>query len=86
MLEIKAREKDGDKKGLRRMAVKIMDLAEEGEQWAATFIRDTVDGKPVTAVEMTGTMEHDVTDPVKDMLMRIAGEGKRLAGVDDSGN
>lgn len=54
LMEIKAREAEGDKRGLRKMAVKIMDLAEEGERWAAEFVRDTVDGKPMQAVEHSG--------------------------------
>lgn len=54
LMEIKAREAEGDKRGLRKMAVKIMDLAEEGERWAAEFVRDTVDGKPMQALEHSG--------------------------------
>jgi len=53
-MEIKEREKLGDDAGLRKMAKKIMDLAEGGEQWAAIYLRDTVDGKPMQQVEMTG--------------------------------
>ena len=54
LMEIKARENDGDRRGLRRMAVSIMDLAETGERWAAEFVRDTVDGKPLQAIEHSG--------------------------------
>lgn len=67
ILEIKQREKDGDKKGVRKMAVTIMDLAENGERWAAEFIRDTVDGKPAQRVEVAGdednplSMVHQIT-------------------------
>lgn len=54
LLEIKAREAEGDRKGLRKMAVTVMDLAEGGERWAVEFIRDTVDGKPMQRTEVTG--------------------------------
>jgi hypothetical protein len=54
LLEVKARENDGDKRGLRKMAVTIMDLAEGGERWAAEYIRDTLDGKPAQRMEVTG--------------------------------
>lgn len=56
-LEIKARDDGTSKKGLRKMAVTIMDLAEAGERWAAEFIRDTVDGKPIQAIEHSGEIE-----------------------------
>lgn len=39
------------------MAVTIMDLAESGERWAAEYIRDTVDGKPIQAIEHSGEIE-----------------------------
>lgn len=54
LVEVKAREAEGDKRGLRKMAVTIMDLAEGGERWAAEFVRDTVDGKPMQRIEATG--------------------------------
>lgn len=54
LLEVKAREKDGDNKGLRKMAVAILDLAENGERWAAEYLRDTLDGKPAQRVEVAG--------------------------------
>jgi hypothetical protein len=52
LLEIKAREKEGDKRGIRKMAAKVMDLAEEGERWAAEYVRDTLDGKPAQQVNL----------------------------------
>lgn len=54
LMEIKARENDGDRRGLRKMAVTVMDLAEGGERWAVEFVRDTVDGKPMQRTEVTG--------------------------------
>lgn len=61
LLEIKARENDGDKSGLRKMAVKIMDLAEGGERWAAEYLRDTVDGKPAQRVEVAGDADNPLS-------------------------
>lgn len=54
LVEIKARALDeaGNKRGLRKMAVTIMDAAEAGERWAAEFVRDTVDGKPIQQVNL----------------------------------
>ena len=54
LLEVKSREREGDKAGLRKMAVTIMDLAEGGERWAAEYVRDTLDGKPAQRVEVAG--------------------------------
>jgi hypothetical protein len=68
MMEIKAREKEGDKAGLRLMAVKIMDLAETGERWAAEFVRDTIDGKPMQSIEA------DVTTRFEDVLGQLTGD------------
>ncbi len=82
MLEIKDREKADDKRGLRMMAVKIMDLAESGERWAAEFVRDTIDGKPMQAIEADVT--HDVSDPLAELFVNIATRGKRLTD-DDQG-
>lgn len=79
-LEIKAREKKGDNAGLRKMAVTIMDLAEGGERWAAEYVRDTVDGKPLQAIE--GDFTHDVSDALSDLLVNIAAKGARLNGED----
>lgn len=60
LLEVKAREKEGDNKGLRKMAVAIMDLAEAGERWAAEYVRDTLDGKPAQRVEVAGDEENPI--------------------------
>lgn len=60
LLEVKAREKDGDKRGLRKMAVTILDLAEGGEKWAAEYVRDTLDGKPAQRVEVAGDEESPI--------------------------
>ena len=84
VIEMKAREKDGDKRGMRAVAVKIWDEAEKGERWAAEFIRDTIDGKPMQAVEMDA--RHDVSDPLAEMLQRIATAGGTLVRVPDGGD
>ena len=72
MMEIKARENDGDKRGLRRMAVSIMDLAETGERWAAEFVRDTVDGKPLQAVEVSGEITDGTSKEQRDAAFAAA--------------
>lgn len=73
LLEIKAREQEGDKRGLRAIAVKIMDLAEAGERWAAEFIRDTVDGKPMQQVEHSGSISTPSTLTDSDLASIIEG-------------
>lgn len=75
VVEMKAREAEGDKRGMRAVAIKVWDLAEEGERWATEFIRDTIDGKPTQQVDV----EHDVTGDFASFLSRIAENGKRLA-------
>jgi hypothetical protein len=52
LIEIKDREKDGDRRGIRKMVGTIVDLAEGGEKWAAEFVRDTLDGKPMQQVNL----------------------------------
>lgn len=79
LMEIKAREKSGDVIGLRKMAVTIMDLAEEGERWAAEFIRDTIDGKPMQQVEFSGSVDTKPTKLTDEELEHIATTGS--AGV-----
>jgi hypothetical protein len=82
VMEMKSREADGDKRGMRKVAVAIWDEAEKGERWAAEFIRDTVDGKPVQAVE--GELDLGVKDSLGELLMRIATKGNPLVAPDDS--
>lgn len=72
LMEIKAREKDGDKRGLRKMAITIMDLAEEGERWAAEYVRDTIDGKPVQAIEHSGEIGDGTTKDQRDAAFAAA--------------
>lgn len=76
IMEMKERENDGDKRGIRKLAVVLWDKAEEGDLVAATFIRDTIDGKPVQAIE--GGLEHTLADPLLDLIKAVAERGKRL--------
>jgi hypothetical protein len=65
ILEMKARERDGDRKGMRAVAVKVWEMAEVGDPWAITFIRDTIDGKPMQQIEHSGTVStnpYNLTD------------------------
>lgn len=82
VMEMKAREDAGDKRGIRAVAIKIWDEAEKGERWAAEYIRDTIDGKPIQAVE--GELQHTVADPLLDLLTQIAANGKKLINADQS--
>lgn len=82
IIEMKDREKEGDRRGMRAVAVKIWDEAEKGERWAAEFIRDTIDGKPVQAVE--GDIDLGVKDTLGELLVRIAQGGALLVKPDDS--
>lgn len=73
IIEMKARDADGDKRGVRAVAVKIWDLAETGERWAAEFLRDTIDGKPVQAVE--GEVNVEAGDTLKEFITRASSRG-----------
>lgn len=73
LIELKSRESDKDKKGMRKIVTKLVDLAEEGERWAVEFIRDTIDGKPPQAI--VGGDEDDA--PIS-LVTRV-----RLLGPDD---
>ncbi len=81
LIEAKEREKDGDKRGMRRIAVKLFDQAEEGDIRSAEFIRDTLDGKPVQAIE--GDIAHGIADPLMELFSNIAKNGKRLVHDSD---
>lgn len=50
MMEMRTREQEKDPRGMRKVASKVWDLAEEGEKWAVEFIRDTLDGKPAQTI------------------------------------
>lgn len=60
-IELKSRADANDKKGMRLIAEKVVDLAEAGERWAVEFIRDTMDGKPAQEHEHSGSIDTDVT-------------------------
>jgi hypothetical protein len=47
-----------DRARLYRIAQKVLEAAEVGEQWAVTEIRNTLDGKPREYVEVAATVEH----------------------------
>jgi hypothetical protein len=42
-----------DYKALRNCVNKVLELAQEGEQWAVLLLRDTLDGKPAQQVVAT---------------------------------
>jgi uncharacterized Ntn-hydrolase superfamily protein len=84
MVELTSRSADGDKRGMRAIAIKVVDLAESGERWATEFIRDTIDGKPIQAVE--GELKHTADDTIAGLLARVATEGKRLASPPEDDN
>ena len=44
-----------DYQKLRRIADKVVELAEEGERWAVELLRDTLDGKPAQQIVATDT-------------------------------
>lgn len=66
LMEMKQREKDKDKAGVRKLSVKVWDLAEAGERWAVEFLRDTLDGKPMQRVEHAG----DSDNPIHHVIQR----------------
>lgn len=45
--------KQDDGKKLRAAADKVLELAEQGEQWAIQFLADRTDGKPSQQIEQT---------------------------------
>jgi len=69
MIEMKAREADGDKRGMRAVAGKVWDLAEAGERWAAEFIRDTLDGKPAQQVNLADEEGGPLTVVLKQFVL-----------------
>lgn len=44
-----------DYQGLRTIANKVYELAQEGERWAVELLRDTLDGKPAQQIVATDT-------------------------------
>ena len=48
--------------GLERIALKLLQAANEGESWAIREIADRIDGKPAMAIDVQGTFRNiDVT-------------------------
>lgn len=49
--------KGGDAKALRVVARKLIEQAEQGEQWAVRELADRMDGKAVQGIEHSGQIE-----------------------------
>jgi len=72
-----------DGKRLRAAAEKMLDLAAQGERWAVEFLRDTLDGKPAQAVDLSVTrsiIDLDDAD-IAGILAESSGSG--VAGTPD---
>jgi hypothetical protein len=81
---------DGDRKILRNIAKKLLDLAEDGNLCAIAMIADRLDGKP--AQESTVTVnKHDACDWTRDELVaylherRAGGNGAATSNGSGSG-
>lgn len=63
-----------DPNKLEAAALKVLNAAADGEPWAITELRNTLDGKPVQQVEHSGGMSlsQTVRDLTDDELARIA--------------
>lgn len=59
---------------LEAAAMSVLNAAAEGEPWAVTELRNTLDGKPVQQVDMTGdlSLTRTLRDLTDDELLRIA--------------
>lgn len=82
LIEIKDRERADDKAGMRQIAKTIVDQAIAGDMRSAEFIRDTLDGKPVQAIE--GDLTHGLSDPLMDLLSQVAKAGGKLVNDGES--
>lgn len=49
---------NGDRQQLYRIAEKVLKAAEEGQPWAVTEVRNTLDGKPKEHIQVDQTVEH----------------------------
>ncbi len=47
-----------DKKRLAIGMEKVLDLVSEGDPWAMSFVRDTLDGKPAQSVTVSGDADN----------------------------
>src|ERR1700675_4766916 len=65
---------EGDGESLRKIALKLVECATEGQPWAVTEIANRLDGKPVQQVDMSGelSLTRTVRDLTDDELLRIA--------------
>jgi hypothetical protein len=63
----------------RALALKIYELALEGEQWAATFIADRTEGRAISVVDMKIHRDErsDIREYTDAELMQIIAEGER---------
>ena len=68
---------------LRRVAQRVWNLAEEGERWACEMLRDTLDGRPATAIVATDADGKELTiglvafgpNPGPDTSVQLPAEG-----------
>lgn len=65
---------EGDGNALRRIALKLIERAEEGESWAIQQIADRLDGKPTQQLDLGGELAvKTYRDLGDDVLAQIAG-------------
>lgn len=78
---------EGDGDALRRIAMKVVACAEEGQSWAIQEVANRLDGKPVQQVQMDGdlTMHRTYKDLTDHDLMAIAQRARAGAEQDGDG-
>ena len=71
---------------LEAAVMKVIDCAAEGEPWAVTELRNTLDGKAVQQVEHSGDMNFSRTlrDLTDDELLRIATQAQAASKDPDT--
>ena len=57
-----------DSRKLKAAAMKLLDMAVEGEEWAIKELGDRLDGKPGQAVQVSGDNENPL---VSELLLRL---------------
>lgn len=72
---------------LEAAVMKVIDCAADGEPWAVTELRNTLDGKPVQQIEHSGDMSFTKTvrDLTDDELARVVLEARAGKEPDTDG-
>lgn len=71
-------------KDLETVALKVIEAAKDGEQWAVSELGNRLDGKPMQAVEVQGEFTQKLLHEYSNAELALIAAGKDLGDAGDN--